>query len=348
MPWILVSDACADICIRDGGGGGQPPAPRICQIAIFGQIKLIFRQNHLIFGQAMEKIFGQLTSAPLKDTGPVRFMHVCRNNQVVDPKLAQYPLHQFPQKDSAIYDFYMHQGPGNNLTGGAELSWQAKKKKKKGPRIPCRGVVGVLSWLWGAELSWQAKTNKQTNTHTHTQKKRSSPPCRGAVGVLVLKARPVRATWDDFLEIEWDHWDVAISWWLRSLRVCYGVFVPLFYAKVALHGSYGTDLREGVTVALTIWNAQVQWPLGTHLHDEGTFTLRILLYKQRNGADRVVSRVPFRRPPQWITTNAPVLTTHRNYWWPDKKERRARKASCSSHGKPYQNNCSCINIVFGY
>ena len=32
---------------------------------------VIFGQNHLIFGQAMDKIFGQLTSAPLNETGPV-------------------------------------------------------------------------------------------------------------------------------------------------------------------------------------------------------------------------------------------------------------------------------------
>ena len=49
-----------------GGGGGeglQPPI--IFQIAIFGQKKqVVFGQNHLIFGQAMAKIFGQETSAP--------------------------------------------------------------------------------------------------------------------------------------------------------------------------------------------------------------------------------------------------------------------------------------------
>ena len=40
-------------------------SPIEIQIAIFGQKKqIIFWQNHLIFGQAMEKIFGQLISAP--------------------------------------------------------------------------------------------------------------------------------------------------------------------------------------------------------------------------------------------------------------------------------------------
>ena len=46
-------------------GGGYSP-PRTFKIAIFGQENnLIFGQNHLIFGQAMDKIFGQLTSAAL-------------------------------------------------------------------------------------------------------------------------------------------------------------------------------------------------------------------------------------------------------------------------------------------
>ena len=51
--------------IRGGGLGVQPP--RIFQIAMFGQKKknhVIFGQNHLIFLQAMDKIFGQLISAP--------------------------------------------------------------------------------------------------------------------------------------------------------------------------------------------------------------------------------------------------------------------------------------------
>ena len=43
------------------------------QITIFGQQNLvIFGQNHLTFGQAVDKIFGQLTSAPLNKTGTVR------------------------------------------------------------------------------------------------------------------------------------------------------------------------------------------------------------------------------------------------------------------------------------
>ena len=67
---------------RGGGGGGAaaaaPPPPGIVKIAIFGGKKnqVIFGQNHWIFGQAMEKIFGQLTSAPLNETGPVTPMKV--------------------------------------------------------------------------------------------------------------------------------------------------------------------------------------------------------------------------------------------------------------------------------
>ena len=75
-------ETLATIGVRGGGGGGggggarglqPPPPPIIFQIAIFGpKNQVIFGQNHLIFGQAMEKIFGQLTSAPLNEIGPVR------------------------------------------------------------------------------------------------------------------------------------------------------------------------------------------------------------------------------------------------------------------------------------
>ena len=44
--------------------------------------------------------------------------------------------------------------------------------------------------------------------------------------------------------------DLPISWQLRGLCGCYGVYVRLFFAKIALRGSYGTVLREGVTVSL--------------------------------------------------------------------------------------------------
>ena len=49
--------------------------------------------------------------------------------------------------------------------------------------------------------------------------------------------------------IFWE-WNVAISWQLRGLSGCYGVYVQLFFAKIALRGSYGTDLREDVAVAI--------------------------------------------------------------------------------------------------
>ena len=66
------------IGVRGGGGGGGAAGrawgcspPTNCQIAIYKN-HVIFWQNHLLFGQAMDKIFGQLTSAPLNETGPVR------------------------------------------------------------------------------------------------------------------------------------------------------------------------------------------------------------------------------------------------------------------------------------
>ena len=52
-------------------GAAAPPPP-----IIFRAKKVIFGQNHLIFVQAIEKIFGQETSAPLNETRPVR---LCEN-----------------------------------------------------------------------------------------------------------------------------------------------------------------------------------------------------------------------------------------------------------------------------
>ena len=59
---------------RRGGGGGLPPPSNFSNSHFRAKKKnhVIFGQNHLIFGQAMEKIFGQLTSAPLNKTSPVR------------------------------------------------------------------------------------------------------------------------------------------------------------------------------------------------------------------------------------------------------------------------------------
>ena len=48
---------------RRGGGGLQPPW-NFWNSHFRAKNNVIFRQNHLIFGQAMKKIFGQLTSAP--------------------------------------------------------------------------------------------------------------------------------------------------------------------------------------------------------------------------------------------------------------------------------------------
>ena len=61
--------------VRGGGGGAGAAAPwNFSNSHIRVENQEIFGQNHLIFGQAMEKIFGQLTSAPpppLNETGPV-------------------------------------------------------------------------------------------------------------------------------------------------------------------------------------------------------------------------------------------------------------------------------------
>ena len=71
--WWRITIISLTIGVRGGGPGGCGPH-RIFQIAIFGQKHVIFGQNQLIFWQAMEKIFGQQTSAPLNETGPV---HLC-------------------------------------------------------------------------------------------------------------------------------------------------------------------------------------------------------------------------------------------------------------------------------
>ena len=57
-----------------GGGGGLYPPLEFFKRPFSGKKTqhVIFGQNHLIFGQPMEKIFGQLTSAPLNENGPVR------------------------------------------------------------------------------------------------------------------------------------------------------------------------------------------------------------------------------------------------------------------------------------
>ena len=76
---------------------------------------------------------------------------------------------------------------------------------------------------------------------------------------LHVKVRPVTPREDNFREFEWD---VAFPWQLQGLDDCllglyiimcgcYRVYTPTFSpAKIALRGSYGTALREGVTAAL--------------------------------------------------------------------------------------------------
>ena len=73
------------IGVRGGGGGGFSP-PRIFENFNFrAKIHIIFGQHHLIFGQALDKIFGQETSTSppppkkkkkrKKETGPVHLWH---------------------------------------------------------------------------------------------------------------------------------------------------------------------------------------------------------------------------------------------------------------------------------
>ena len=65
----------------------SPPPHIIFLIAIFGEKQEIFWQNQgLIFGQAMEKIFGQVTSAPPpppNETGPVRLWFVSLETSLI-------------------------------------------------------------------------------------------------------------------------------------------------------------------------------------------------------------------------------------------------------------------------
>ena len=68
---------CVHRRTRRGGGGGSRGAATPPYIFFsdghFGpENQVIFGQNHLIFGQVMERIFRQETSAPSNETGPVR------------------------------------------------------------------------------------------------------------------------------------------------------------------------------------------------------------------------------------------------------------------------------------
>ena len=48
---------------------------------------------------------------------------------------------------------------------------------------------------------------------------------------------------------------------LQGQRGCYGVYISLFFTKIASRGTYGTDFREGVTVALySLW--YIVWLVG--------------------------------------------------------------------------------------
>ena len=74
MSRIRIAVSLIHIGVRGGGGGGGGgcSSPIFFQVAIFGQ-------NPLVFGQALEKIFGQEISAPSppqkkknNETSPVR------------------------------------------------------------------------------------------------------------------------------------------------------------------------------------------------------------------------------------------------------------------------------------
>ena len=61
-----------------------------------------------------------------------------------------------------------------------------------------------------------------------------------------------------FFFIDWVRCDYLMAvtrstWLLRGRYGCHRVYGQLFFAKIALHGSYRTDLCEGVTVAVFTW-----------------------------------------------------------------------------------------------
>ena len=75
------------------------------------------------------------------------------------------------------------------------------------------------------------------------------------------KAHSVRVTQDNFCAIESRKWLycgcygvylalMGSTWMLQGLHGSYRVYILLFFEKIAVRGSYGIDLREGVTAAL--------------------------------------------------------------------------------------------------
>ena len=70
---LMILDIIYPIGVRGGGGGGGSCTPYNFSISqSFGPNKnhVIFGQNHLIFGHAIKKKIGRLTSAPINETGP--------------------------------------------------------------------------------------------------------------------------------------------------------------------------------------------------------------------------------------------------------------------------------------
>ena len=65
-----------------------------------------------------------------------------------------------------------------------------------------------------------------------------------------VKARPVTAT--NRHDRAGPRYLVTVrgsTWLLQVLHGCYGVYIPLFFTKVALRGSHGTPLRGDAAVA---------------------------------------------------------------------------------------------------
>ena len=63
---------------------------------------------------------------------------------------------------------------------------------------------------------------------------------------------------------------MAVLWQLRGLHGCYGVYIPIFFVKVALRCSCRMAVCEGLTVALMMMMMMMQILLtGTCTCDDG-------------------------------------------------------------------------------
>ena len=68
--------------------------------------------------------------------------------------------------------------------------------------------------------------------------------CRVTIVTPSCKSPSRKSLIRQFFYIEYD---VAILWWLQGLCGCYGIYIPLFFMKIALRGSYMTTWCVGVT-----------------------------------------------------------------------------------------------------